>query len=434
MVRKPVIASTLGLLALLLLALPPVAVAEPLPGECATGNCGTPNNNGGGGCGCGGGSILVNNTDIGDTYSTSDDYDADGFEDDFDNCPFIANRDQADKDGDGVGDVCDNCASVGNKDQMDTEGDGIGDVCDADADNDGLQGGADNCALVPNKDQADTDKDGKGDACDDDIDADGLANAVDKCPFDAAADAVCDADHDKDGVKDNVDNCIAIYNPDQGDADKDAQGDACDSDADNDGIPNAKDNCKLVKNPDQKDADKDGIGDTCDPVFCFVAAKNPAAACLDPKSTFAVTAGPRVKATTGSAIDLSLYVNRENVAVKYAWVVSKQAPDADDSVANPRGSLSKSEVFEAHFNEGARPQFNPSEPGTYTLKVMADLVNPDPLFPQVGHAESSVDIVVTGESTNSSCAMSHVPSTKGSAALFGLAGLAVLALRRRRRA
>ena len=50
------------------------------PGECSTGFCGTPKENGGGGCGCGcGGSILINNTDLGETYSTSDDYDTDGF-------------------------------------------------------------------------------------------------------------------------------------------------------------------------------------------------------------------------------------------------------------------------------------------------------------------------------------------------------------------
>jgi len=75
--------------------------------------------------GGGGGAILVNNTDIGVTYSTSDDYDGDGIEDDFDNCPFRPNADQADSDGDGVGDVCDNCKYAANKDQMDTDADGI---------------------------------------------------------------------------------------------------------------------------------------------------------------------------------------------------------------------------------------------------------------------------------------------------------------------
>jgi len=87
------------------------------PGECAGGTCGTPNNNGGGGCGCGGGSILVDYTDVGQTYEQSDDSDHDGIDDALDNCPFTPNPDQADTDGDGVGDVCDNCVATPNTNQ-----------------------------------------------------------------------------------------------------------------------------------------------------------------------------------------------------------------------------------------------------------------------------------------------------------------------------
>ncbi len=86
-------------------------------GECSGGNCGTPNNNGGGcGCGCGG-SILVNYTDVGQSYEQSDDSDHDGIDDALDNCPYVANPDQADGDGDGLGNVCDNCVAISNPDQ-----------------------------------------------------------------------------------------------------------------------------------------------------------------------------------------------------------------------------------------------------------------------------------------------------------------------------
>ncbi|MBT8131278.1 MAG: thrombospondin type 3 repeat-containing protein [Gammaproteobacteria bacterium] len=81
------------------------------------------------------------------------DTDDDGSSDDIDNCPLIANADQADTDADGFGDVCDNCPADANTDQADADGDGIGDVCD-------------NCPADANADQVDVDGDDIGDACD----------------------------------------------------------------------------------------------------------------------------------------------------------------------------------------------------------------------------------------------------------------------------
>jgi hypothetical protein len=66
-------------------------------------------------------------------YATVDvameDWDGDGWANDYDNCPNVPNADQADRDDDGVGDVCDNCPDISNPDQADGDGDGVGDVC-----------------------------------------------------------------------------------------------------------------------------------------------------------------------------------------------------------------------------------------------------------------------------------------------------------------
>ena len=100
----------------LLLVSTPVAAQS--PGECSGGACGTPAKSGGSPCvdgvcngGCGGGSILIANTDLGDTYQYADDADDDGWEDNTDNCARVANADQQDSDGDTVGDACDLCPS-----------------------------------------------------------------------------------------------------------------------------------------------------------------------------------------------------------------------------------------------------------------------------------------------------------------------------------
>jgi hypothetical protein len=96
-----------------------------------------------------------------------------------DNCPGLANADQADLNGDGIGNACtsdmdgdsipdgaDNCPKNANPDQADLDKDKVGDVCDSDDDGDKVPDVSDNCPLVPNPDQADSDKDGKGDVCD----------------------------------------------------------------------------------------------------------------------------------------------------------------------------------------------------------------------------------------------------------------------------
>lgn len=149
------------------------------------------------------------------------DTDGDGVIDTSDNCPSAANPDQADTDGDKIGNICD--ADDDNDGLTDGKEQEIGtNPSDPDTDDDGILDGRDNCPKVANPNQADKDKDGAGDACDSvdnsapsqpaDSDGDGVPDSRDNCrnvsnasqadfDHDGVGD-VCDADDDNDGVSD----------------------------------------------------------------------------------------------------------------------------------------------------------------------------------------------------------------------------------------
>lgn len=67
---------------------------------------------------------------------------------------------------DGVPNSSDNCPKIANSDQADENVNGVGDMCD-DFDQDGVYNAVDNCPVIPNQYQEDKDGDKLGDACDD---------------------------------------------------------------------------------------------------------------------------------------------------------------------------------------------------------------------------------------------------------------------------
>jgi thrombospondin type 3 repeat protein len=416
-----------------------VPVLAQAPGECTGGLCGTPDESGGGGCGCGCGcgSILIANTDLGDTYQYADDYDEDGIEDDYDNCPFVPNRDQADSDSDEAGDACDNCVQQANEYQLDADGDLMGDACDPDIDGDTVANALDNCPYVPNLTQMNSDVDQMGDACDEDIDNDGWLNIEDNCPFVSNPDQLdtdpnhfgdaCNSDQDNDGVQDFVDNCPMVANPEQANADLDVMGDSCDADMDDDGLLNEADNCPQTVNADQSDGDRDGQGDVCDSNgFCYVVDR--VDACLDPASAFTIYAGASREVQTGETMPLLIWANRENRAIEYEWSLVERPDSSRATIKHPRGSATLSTPYNYHYKKGRRVEFKPDEAGQYVIKVNAKLVFADDLYPDKQLASAQFTLTAEGDSAGAGCSTAGTGSLVGLWLMLGLAW----AIRRRR--
>jgi hypothetical protein len=343
-----------------------------------------------------------------DTYQMAPDHDMDGIEDDFDNCPFLHNRDQADQDGGCRGDPCDNCPETPNERQNDMDGDQLGDECDPDTDGDGHDDTADNCPQVPNPGQENVDRDELGDVCDPDIDGDEVLNYQDNCPMvsnpfqeetdpDTIGEA-CFTDNDVDGVHDHIDNCPLVPNPGQENLDGDQLGDLCDFDRDGDEVWNESDNCPETPNPEQVDRDRDFQGDICDQRpdegYCYMA-RSPED-CMDAAGIIDVRAGPDRIRNKGEKSNLAFWINRPERALSYEWTVVSKPPGSGARIQNPAGMTGTVQPAypEYAYFEGWQPSFRPDKAGEYVIQVSIQLAFEDNRVPDVTTAVDSFKLTV----------------------------------------
>lgn len=155
-------------------------------------------------------------------YGAPGDQDNDGISDSTDNCPALANPDQADRNANGVGDVCDDPDKDGLADSYElytTYGPGPNfrrtNPDKKDTDGDGLSDGYEVNRVYPNGKRTDpTLRDTDGDGWEDGTEIYGGTDPT-------------NGDTDGDGVRDAMDNCPTTSNPDQKNTFGNSRGDAC---------------------------------------------------------------------------------------------------------------------------------------------------------------------------------------------------------------
>ncbi|MEX0682323.1 MAG: hypothetical protein WD904_00275 [Dehalococcoidia bacterium] len=210
------------------------------------------------------------------------DADGDGTAEVVDNCPGLANVNQANPDGDAYGTACDNCPTTAGADLTDTDGDGHGNICDncPNTDN-GLAEGS----VFGVGNQTDSDGDGVpgtqppplgtfgGDACDYDDDNDGVPDDAEwpGCrrlaeDYDGYqdTDGCPDPDNDSDGICDAGQTAVSCTGSDSGQNCYDPAGTLTCSAHDCRNIAEDYDAFKDTDGCPEPDNDNDGFSDATD--------------------------------------------------------------------------------------------------------------------------------------------------------------------------
>lgn len=298
------------------------------------------------------------------------DDDEDGIFDEYDLCPkgpvgWVSTEENdidtdgcsdEDNDGDGFVDQADNCPAMANPTQADLDNDGVGDACDADKDGDGISIPDDNCPNDINSWVSFSWNDYDSDGCldedaDDDDDDDAVIDTSDACPMgeknwgenaaaldhdgDGCHDDLEDDDDDEDGIKDPIDRCPrGLIGPAQTGQDND--GDGCidaveDDDDDQDGVLDPLDRCSNTDPTEQVssdgcsqyqlDDDKDGVYNAYD--FCL---DSPLGAVVDEQGCGTETVAPSGE-TESSGIGLAgaLFL-LAGVVIVYAVYINNKRP------------------------------------------------------------------------------------------------------------